>query len=57
MKNAEKKTNKSKLAVRIMAWILAGLMVVTATYFTAAMIVNTIRENNKTEQTEQTDKK
>ena len=52
-----KKANKSSLAVRIMAWILAGLMVVTATYFTAALIVDSVRESQKTEQTEQTDKK
>lgn len=35
---------KNKLAVRIMAWILAGLMVLGAVYFTIAVVVDNIRE-------------
>lgn len=40
---------KNKLWVRIMAWILAGLMVVSMAYFTVYMIVESTHEH--TEQT------
>ena len=43
------KKNKSKLWVRVMAWVLAALMVVSLAYLTVYMIVE-----NSREQTEQT---
>ena len=43
---------KNKLAVRVMAWILAGLMVVGAAYFTVAAIVENVREAQAEEHTE-----
>ena len=44
--------NKNKLAVRVMAWILAGLMVLGAVYFTVAAIVETVREKEALEHSE-----
>lgn len=43
-------TNKSKIAVRILAWILAIMMVVGVAYLTIDMIAQSIAESQ--EQTE-----
>lgn len=45
------KKEKGKLWVRVMAWVLAGLMVVSMAYFTVYMIVDNVRNNETTEQT------
>ena len=39
--------NKNKLALRIMAWILAGLMVISGAVITVTMIVENIRESQE----------
>ena len=39
--------NKKKLAVRIMAWILAGLMVISGAVITVTMIVENIKESQE----------
>ena len=36
--------NKKKLAVRIMAWVLAGLMVISGAVITITMIAQNIQE-------------
>ena len=47
----ENKNKKSKLWVRIMSWVLAGLMVVSVAYFTIFMIADSFHDHENTEQT------
>ena len=50
MKNQNKKEVK-KLAVRIMAWILAGLMVLSVGYLAVALASEALFGSEQTEQT------
>ena len=51
MKNQNKKDTK-KLAVRIMAWVLAGLMVLSIAYLTVALASDALFGGEETEQTD-----
>ncbi len=47
----ENKSKKNKLWVRALAWVLAGLMVVSVAYFTIFMISESFHDHEETEQT------
>ena len=44
------KKNNSKLGVRLLAWILAALMVISMAYLTITFVSDSLRPDEQTEQ-------